>query len=79
MLRAAQDAGFVVRHMFTVVDREQGAVATLRNADVDLFSIFTATELLALGVDMDFATPQQFEEARTYIANNQFNLGGSVE
>ena len=74
-LRAARKTGFVVRHMLTAVDREQGATATLAEQDITLSSLLTISRFLELAVAGGFATQEQVDEFSAYRARNQFKLG----
>jgi orotate phosphoribosyltransferase len=68
---AAMSKGFVVNHMLTVVDREQGGVQNMAEIGVGLHAIMTATELLSHGVHNGHIQQATMDEIIEYKNSQQ--------
>lgn len=69
---AAMTQGLLVNTMLTVVDRQQGGVENMSAVGVRLLSIFTADQLLQLGVDAGFIPQATMDKVQEYRQQNQF-------
>lgn len=68
MAQVLRANGIQVRHVFVLLDREQGGGAQLMREDLTLHAAFTISELLQLYRDMDTISPDLYEEIQVYRA-----------
>ncbi|MGZ6004654.1 MAG: hypothetical protein ACXWLH_00725 [Candidatus Saccharimonadales bacterium] len=68
---AATNRGFNVKHMLTVVDREQGGVRSMASIGVNLHAVMTATQLLQHGVRQGHITQTTMDEIIIYKNKHQ--------
>ena len=68
---AAEQAGFEVFDMLTVVYRQQGAIEALAAMGVRLLCLSILDEMLDYGVKVGHITQEAADEVRAYIARNQ--------
>lgn len=65
-VKAVKDSKRAVEAIVVLVDREQGGVATLKEAGIDCIAVFTLTELLDLYVDEGLITPEDRADVQSY-------------
>lgn len=71
-IRSVRLLGFHVAHLNVIVDRQQGARENLKLIGVALHSIFTADEILAIGLASGDLKQDAFDVIQTYRARNQY-------
>lgn len=68
----ARSIGFHVAHLNVVVDRQQGAHEKLQAEGVELHSIFTADEILSIGLSEGELTQGEYDAVQDYRHGNQY-------
>ncbi|MDO8471370.1 MAG: hypothetical protein Q7S49_02070 [bacterium] len=66
--RVLRAGGIEVRHVFVLLDREQGGNAQLKTEDLALHAAFTISELLRLYHEEGTISPDLYEEIQAYRA-----------
>lgn len=70
-VKPLQEAGFKVRDVVVLVDREQGGRRNIEAEGLRLHSVITITQLLAVLRKAGRLSPKMINEVKTFIASNQ--------